>query len=414
MGRVQVPRLPVPDALQYFTKKGAVPDSWGAFRRNGARKQHRTPGFGQSGRPAAAQTQIGKVAIGLGEADAHGYIAQIGRQPQLGLLVVVAARQAQQLPGRGGSRRAGPVFPAPSIEKVQRSALRALTVVRVTWVPGTNRAGSAASSAPSWMNTLKRSCTPGPTAACGVLALKVTRPWAWSKWAACSLRERSAKRSGCSPCGVTWPTLLWGAAAHQKGADLLPGFVTAAVVLPQQLGARVVVNFFAWPFTSNVRRTGAGRRTAGAAVLAMRPVPPPGGLMSTPAPVPLSWAVAGAVAGAGFRGWGMVALPHWPGLRGRGHHLCLRCRFCLGGCLGRGRSLVVFRREPMVVIHRFRRGFGPVPGALAAVRWPLPSPWGRGAGLRRGFLCAAAGRAGAGDACATTGAGRRWGQCCGC
>ena len=62
--------------------------------------------------------------------------------------------------------------------KVQRSALRALTVVRVIWVPGTNRPGSAASNAPSWMNTLRRSCTPGLAGACGVLALKVTRPWA--------------------------------------------------------------------------------------------------------------------------------------------------------------------------------------------------------------------------------------------
>ena len=60
--------------------------------------------------------------------------------------------------------------------KVQRSALRALTVVSVIWVPVTNRAGSAASRAPSWMNTLSRSCTPGPTVASGVLALKVTRP----------------------------------------------------------------------------------------------------------------------------------------------------------------------------------------------------------------------------------------------
>ncbi len=49
-------------------------------------------------RGVAAQAQVGKVAVGLGDADAHRQIAQRWCQLQLGLLVVivVAPRQALQ------------------------------------------------------------------------------------------------------------------------------------------------------------------------------------------------------------------------------------------------------------------------------------------------------------------------------
>ena len=54
-----------------------------------------------------------------------------------------------------------------STVKVQRSAPVALTVVSVSWVPGTKRSGVAASRPASWMKTLRRSWAPGPMAASG-------------------------------------------------------------------------------------------------------------------------------------------------------------------------------------------------------------------------------------------------------
>gem|GEM_PF-5902052 len=45
-------------------------------------------------------------------------------------------------------------------------------------VPGTKRCGCAANMAPSWMKTLSLSCAPARSGACGVLALKMTRPCA--------------------------------------------------------------------------------------------------------------------------------------------------------------------------------------------------------------------------------------------
>ena len=52
-----------------------------------------------SGWAAGAQQQVGEIAVGLGELDAHGQVAQSRGHPEFGLLVVVLAGQAQQLEG---------------------------------------------------------------------------------------------------------------------------------------------------------------------------------------------------------------------------------------------------------------------------------------------------------------------------
>ena len=76
-------------------------------------------------------------------------------------------------------------------------------------VPSAGGLGWLASQPASRKNTLRRSCAPAINGVEGVLALKLMRPAARSKWAATSVRRRSAKRSGSRPSAPMTPVLVW-------------------------------------------------------------------------------------------------------------------------------------------------------------------------------------------------------------
>ena len=128
--------------------------------------------------------------------------------------------------------------------------------------------------------------------------------------------------------------------------------------------------------------------------------------MSTPAPVPLSWAVAGAVAGAGLSGLGDGGAAALAGGCG--------AVATTSACAVASVSAVASEEGvPWSSSAGADGGDSPVSTGLWACAWgsgggAVAAAFALGGVVRgcgAGFLRSAAGRAGAGDACATTGRG---------